>query len=109
MAQIAVDADTKEYSVQRVVNVRTVPIWGCLMTQVKRICTNSSKRRIGNKGGESEDEQRQEPGEKEVNWEQGCPGTTVSLEEEVDGIMDWVFGSNNMDSIEDCEYNTPLA
>ena len=42
-------------------------------------------------GGESEDKPRQEPGEKEVNWEQGCPGTTESLEEEVDGIMEWVL------------------
>jgi len=47
------DADTKEYSVQRVVNVRTVPMWGFLVTEVKRTCANSSRRRVGNKGGKA--------------------------------------------------------
>ncbi len=59
--------------------------------------------------GESEDEQRQEPGGKEVNWEQGCPGNNRVT----GGGGGWDYGvgigSNNMDSIEDCEYNTPLA
>jgi len=67
-----VDADTKEYSVQRVVNVRTVPMWGFLVTEVNGTCANSSRRRVGNKGGESED--RQEPGERER--ERGELGTT---------------------------------
>ena len=46
---------------------------------------------------------------KEENWQQlkeGCPSTAGSLEDEVNGIMGWVFRSNNTDFSETCDFDT---
>ena len=77
------------------------------MTQVKRICANSSKRRMGNKGGKAKTKTG-------TRRERGQLGTGVPRHNRVTGGGGgWDYGvgigSNNMDSIEDCEYNTPLA